>query len=74
MSLEQIFYLTQSIAAIAVLASLVFLDFEIRQNSREITSRSDNDSANLERAFCRGRIPPASDRIRCTEEWQRSNS
>ena len=34
MSLEQIFYLTQSSAAIAVLASMVFVGLEIRHNSR----------------------------------------
>ena len=34
MSLEQLFYLTQSIAAVAVLVLLVFVGLEIRQNSR----------------------------------------
>ena len=34
MSLEQIFYLTQSSAAIAVLASMVLVGLEIRHNPR----------------------------------------
>jgi hypothetical protein len=40
MSLEQSFYLTQSIAAMAVLGSLVSVGFEIRQISREARAQT----------------------------------
>jgi len=38
MSLEQIFFLSQSVAAIGVMASLVFVGFEIRNNARAVRS------------------------------------
>ena len=45
MSLEQVFYLTQSIAAIAVLGSLVFVGLEIRHNSRETRAQTEQHIA-----------------------------
>jgi hypothetical protein len=45
MSLEQIFYLTQSIAAVAVLASLVFVGLQIRLNSREARAQTEQHIA-----------------------------
>ncbi|GAC1452991.1 MAG: hypothetical protein PVSMB6_06420 [Steroidobacteraceae bacterium] len=45
MPLEQIFYLTQSVAAMAVLASLVFVGLEIRQNSREARAQTEQHIA-----------------------------
>jgi len=35
---------------------------------RDISSRSDNDSASLERLLGGGRIPPASPKMRWTDE------
>jgi hypothetical protein len=45
MSLEQSFYLTQSIAAMAVLGSLVSVGFEIRQISREARAQTEQHIA-----------------------------
>ncbi len=45
MSLEQIFYLTQSVAAIAVLASIFFVGLEIRHNSREARAQTEQHIA-----------------------------
>jgi|ERR1039457_267260 hypothetical protein len=45
MALERIFYLTQSIAAIAVLASLVFVGLEIRHNSRKARTQTEQHIA-----------------------------
>jgi hypothetical protein len=45
MSLEQIFYLTQSIAALAVLASLIFVGVQIRLNSREARAQTEQHIA-----------------------------
>jgi len=45
MTLEQVFYLTQSIAGIAILASLVFVGFEVRHNSREARAQTEQHIA-----------------------------
>jgi hypothetical protein len=42
--------------------------------AHDISSRSAKLSANLERQRCAGRIPPVSARMRCIDEWLRSNN
>jgi len=41
--------------------------------ARYTSSRAAKGSANLERRRDAGRIPPVSARMRCTDEWFRSN-
>ena len=47
MSLEQIFFLSQSVAAIGVMASLVFVGFEIRNNARAASVKGFADLGSL---------------------------
>lgn len=73
MSLEQIFYMSQSVAAVAVVASIVYLALQVRQSER--IQRAMVQQGRADRASHRAMIMASPDLAEVVkEEWRETRS